>query len=203
MRAIGTAAGTNTTLWEPLPEGPVITIPAGSTNVPVTSVAGFEVGQKIALGYGATYPAVSQPRRSYEVATVTAVGKPGTQALLGAEAPAGSTNIKVTSVANISAGDKIRLDVDSVGHGIETVTVTNVGTQASRTNLMGKCQRRRDQHQGPQRERFCRGRQDDHRNSGEPGDGDLSAVGTPGPAEPVLTLRRRSPKSTRTTSRRL
>jgi hypothetical protein len=41
----------------------------------------------------------------------------------------------VTSVANISAGDKIRLDIDSVGHGIETVTVTSVGTQASRTAL--------------------------------------------------------------------
>ena len=60
----------------------------------------------------------------YEVATVTAVGKPGTQAYLGADAPAGATNIKVTSVANISVGDKIRLDIDSVGHGIETVTVT-------------------------------------------------------------------------------
>jgi hypothetical protein len=41
----------------------------------------------------------------------------------------------VTSVANISVGDKIRLDIDSVGHGIETVTVTRVGTQSSRTAL--------------------------------------------------------------------
>ena len=32
-------------MWQPLPEGPVITIPAGSTSVPVTSVSGFEVGQ--------------------------------------------------------------------------------------------------------------------------------------------------------------
>ena len=87
----------------------------------------------------------------YEVATVTAVGKPGTQAFLGADAPAGATNIKVTSVANISAGDKIRLDIDSVGHGIETVTVTRVGTQASRTDALGGCERRRDQYQGPQR----------------------------------------------------
>src|SRR5262249_1860819 len=47
----------------------------------------------------------------------------------------GATNIKVTSVANISASDTIRLDIDSVGHGIETVTVTRVGTQASRTAL--------------------------------------------------------------------
>jgi len=132
---IGTAASSSTTLWQPLPEGPVITIPAGSTNVPVTSTASFAVGQKIALGYGATYPAVARDIERYEVATVTAVGKPGTQARLAADAPAGSTNIKVTSVADISAGDKIRLDIDSVGHGIEIVTVANVGTQANQTNL--------------------------------------------------------------------
>ena len=133
--SVGTAAGNSTTLWQPLPDGPVITIPVGSTNVPVTSVAGFAVGEKIAIGYGATYPAVAKAMEKYEVATVTAVGKPGTQAFLGADAPAGATNIKVTSVANISVGDKIRLDIDSVGHGIETVTVTKVGTQASRTAL--------------------------------------------------------------------
>ena len=132
---IGTAAGRNTTLWQPLPDGPVITIPAGSTNVPVTSVAGFEVGEKIAIGYGASYPAVAKATERYEVASVTAIGKPGTQALLGADAPADSTNIKVTSVANISVGDRIRLDIDSVGHGIETVTVTRVGTQAIRTAI--------------------------------------------------------------------
>ncbi|MGA2571898.1 MAG: arabinofuranosidase catalytic domain-containing protein [Terracidiphilus sp.] len=132
---VGTAAGNSTTLWQPLPEGPIITVPAGSTNVPVTSVTGFVAGQKIALGYGATYPAVAGDIERYEVATVTAVGKPGTQAYLGANALAGSTNIKVTSVANISVGDQIRSDIDSVGHGIETVTVTGVGTQASHTNL--------------------------------------------------------------------
>jgi hypothetical protein len=71
----------------------------------------------------------------YEVVTVTAVGKPGTQAFLGADAKAGATNIKVTSVANISVGDKIRLDIDTAGHGIETVMVTRVGTQAGRTTL--------------------------------------------------------------------
>jgi hypothetical protein len=136
IASIGSPASATTTLWQPLPEGPVITIPAGSTNVPVTQVSGFKVGEKIALGYGATYPAVAKDRERYEVATVTAVGKRGTQAYLGADAAAGATNIKVTSVADISAGDKIRLDIDSVGHGIETVTVTSVGTQSSRTNLL-------------------------------------------------------------------
>ena len=95
IASIGTAAGNSTTLWQPLPDGPVITIPAGSTNVPVTSVAGFEVGQKIGIGYGATYPTVAKAVEKYEVVTVTAVGKPGTQAWLAADAKAGDTNIKV------------------------------------------------------------------------------------------------------------
>ena len=133
---LGTPAAAATTLWQPLPDGPILTIPAGSSNVPVTSTSGFVVGEKIALGYGATYPAVSSSIERYEVATVTAVGKPGTMALLAANAPAGSTNLKVTSVSNISAGDKIRLDISSVGHGIETVTVTRVGTQSTRARLV-------------------------------------------------------------------
>ena len=131
----GTAASAATTLWEPLPDGPILTIPAGASSIPVTSTAGFEVGQKIAIGHGSIVPAVSRGMMQYEIATVTAVGKPGTQALLGAPAPAGSTNIKVTSVANITPGDKIRLDVDSVGHGIEWVTVKSVGTQAVRMGI--------------------------------------------------------------------
>ena len=124
--------GNPTTLWQPLPEGPVITIPAGSNNIPVTSTAGFQVGQKMAIGYGSTYPAVSNSLEKYEVVTVTEVGKPGTQAWLAVDAKKGDTNIKVTSTQNITAGDKIRLDIDSEGHGIEWVTVKSVGTQSSR-----------------------------------------------------------------------
>jgi len=138
IASIGTAATNSTTLWQPLPEGPVITIPVGSTNVPVTSVAGFVVGEKIALGYGATYPTVARSTEHYEAATVTAIGKPGTQAYLGADAPAGATNIKFWQVGQpsanvlIFAGDKIVLDIDSVGHGIETIAVAKVGTQSTR-----------------------------------------------------------------------
>jgi hypothetical protein len=126
-----------TTVWQPLPDGPVINIPAGSTNIPVTSVAGFEAGQKMAIGYGASYPAVAQAIEEYEVVTITEVGKQGTQAWLSMDAKAGDTNIKVSSVENISAGDKIRLDINSEGHGIETVTVTHVGTQSSRSTFNG------------------------------------------------------------------
>ncbi len=132
-----TAPGTPTTLWQPLPEGPVITVPAGSDNIPVTSTSGFEVGGKMAIGYGATYPAVSISIEKYEVVTITAVGKPGTQAYLAMDAHPGDTNIKLSSTENISVGDKIRLDIESAGHGIEWVTVKAVGTPSVRNTLNG------------------------------------------------------------------
>ena len=62
--SIGTPASNHTTLWQPLPDGPVITIPPGSTNVPVEDAVGFVAGQKIALGYGSTYPTVSMGEKS-------------------------------------------------------------------------------------------------------------------------------------------
>ena len=136
--------GSPTTLWQPLPDGPVITIPAGSTSVPVASTSGFEVGQKMAIGYGAKYPIALNTVEKYEVVTVTAVGKPGTQAWLSADAKPGDKNIKVSSVANISLGDKIRLDIDSKGHGIETVTVTRVGTQSVRSSNRGPLTEKED-----------------------------------------------------------
>ncbi len=107
----------STPLWQPVPDGPV-TIPARSTNVPVTSTAGFKVGQQMAIGYG----------RTVETATVTAVGTPGTQAYLAAAAAAGATTIKVTSTSNITAGDKIRLDI---GARTENVTVASAGTSGA------------------------------------------------------------------------
>ena len=111
------APGASTPLWQPLPDGP-ITVPAHSTDVPVTSTSGFMVGQKLAIGYDDTR----------EVATVTAVGTPGTQAYLAAAAPADSATLKITSTTNISAGDKIRLDI---GQKAEYVTVASVGTSGA------------------------------------------------------------------------
>ena len=149
IASLGTAAGNSTTLWQPLPDGPVITIPVGSTNVPFTGAGGGRFGggaasrsrsaRRSALAMAPPTPPSRIAIEKYEVVTVTAVGKPGTQAWLAADAKAGDTNIKVSSVANISVGDKIRLDIDSVGHGIETVTVTKVGTQ-SRFNAQQRSQ---------------------------------------------------------------
>ena len=130
-------AGAPTTVWQPLPGGHGVEFPAGSTNIPVTSTAHFQVGQKMAIGYGTDRPAVSRVLEKYEVVTVTEVGKPGTQGYLSMDAKPGDTNIKVSSTANISVGDRIRLDINSEGHGIETVTVTAVGTPSARNTLGG------------------------------------------------------------------
>ena len=136
IATVGTAASEPTTLWQPLPDGP-ITMAPGSTNVPVESAEGFKIGEKIALGYGLSAPYVGRGNEKYEIATVTAVGKAGTQAYLATDAPVGARTLQVTEVENISVGDTIRLDIDSKGHGIETVKVTRVGTEAAKTNLVG------------------------------------------------------------------
>lgn len=139
IAAVGTAAGPATTIWQPVPEHPFITVPAGSDNLPVTRTDGISIGDKIALGFGAVFPVVGPvvgpDVEDYEIATVKAVGKPGTQAYVATDAVAGATNIKVTSVSGISAGDTFRLDIDSVGHGIETVKVKSIGSAAKRTSV--------------------------------------------------------------------
>jgi non-reducing end alpha-L-arabinofuranosidase len=141
ITSVGTASGNSTTLWQPLPDGPVITIPSGSTSVPYTGGGrggfgggggGFqvEVGQKLGLGYGATQPAVASEVEKYELVTVSEVGKPGTQGYLAADAKEGDTTIRVRNGSDISAGEKINLDIDSVGHGTETITVKSVSAAA-------------------------------------------------------------------------
>ncbi|MGC4748401.1 arabinofuranosidase catalytic domain-containing protein [Micromonospora sp. DT201] len=115
VQALGTAATAPTTLFVPVTTGPWLTIPAGSTNVPVTSAAGFEVGQKIAI----------DSATNYELATVTEVGKAATQTTLSAVAAAGASNIKVAANANMTVGDKLTIDA---GEYKEVVTVAEIGT---------------------------------------------------------------------------
>ena len=86
-----------TTVFIPVSTGPWLTIPAGSTNLPVTNATGFEVGQKIGIDIGG----------NYELATVTAVGKAATQTTLSAAAVAGATNIKVAANSNMTVGDTL------------------------------------------------------------------------------------------------
>ena len=78
------------TLWQSLPKNWWITVPVGSTNVPVEDASGFVVGEEGLFGYGSTYPIVANTGEQYEIATVTAVGKPGTQAYLAMEDTSGA-----------------------------------------------------------------------------------------------------------------
>jgi non-reducing end alpha-L-arabinofuranosidase len=115
IASVGTAATAMTTLFVPVSTGPRLTIPAGSTNLPVTNATGFAVGQRIGIDIGG----------NYELATVTAVGKAATQTVLSAAAVAAATNIKVAANSNMTGGDTL-----TVGTGArkELVTVTSVGT---------------------------------------------------------------------------
>ena len=112
--SVGTSAGPMTMVFEPVSTGPWITIPAGSTNLPIASVAGFAIGQKVAIDLGG----------NYELATVTAVGKAGTQTMLSVGAAAGAAEIKLAATANITAGDTLTI---GTGTRKELVKVVGVG----------------------------------------------------------------------------
>ncbi|HWJ57410.1 MAG TPA: PQQ-binding-like beta-propeller repeat protein, partial [Vicinamibacterales bacterium] len=113
--SVGTAATAMTTVFVPVSTGPWITIPPGSTNLPVTSATGFAVGQPIGIDIGG----------AYEQATVTAVGKAATQTTLSTAAMAGATSIAVAASENISAGDTLTI---GTGGRKERATVASAGT---------------------------------------------------------------------------
>jgi len=113
---LGTAAAPATTVYIPVSTSSRLNIKAGATNIPVTSAAGFVVGQNIGIDMGG----------HYEVAMVTAVGKAGTQANLSVAAKAGETVIKVTDNSTISVGDALTINT---GARIEKVKVKRIITQ--------------------------------------------------------------------------
>jgi hypothetical protein len=112
---VGTEAAPITTVFAPVSTGPWITIPAGSTRLPVANATGFEVGQKLGIDIGG----------NYEQATVTGVGKAATQTTLSAATVAGATDIKVVANANMTAGDTLTI---GTARRKELVTVASVGT---------------------------------------------------------------------------
>lgn len=124
IASIGTAASPMTTIFVPVSTGPWITVPAGSTNIPVTDVTGFTVGQKIGIDMGG----------NYEVATVTAVGMASTQTNLAVAAKAGDTSIKVVDNANMSVGDTLTINT---GARIEKVVVKRIVNVVSAPRVRG------------------------------------------------------------------
>lgn len=115
---VGTPASPFTTVFIPVSTGPWLTLPVGATNLPITNVAGFDVGQKIGIDLGG----------NYESATVTAVGKASTQTVLATAAIAGESNIKLADVSNLSEGDVLTIGTGSL---MEPTKVALVGTSGA------------------------------------------------------------------------
>ena len=113
IASVGTAPSPATYIYIPVSTSTRLNFPIGTTNLPVTNANGFTVGQKIGIDVSG----------NYEVATVTAVGKAGTQANLAAAAKAGEQTIKVTDNSNITVGDRITINT---GARVETVKVKRI-----------------------------------------------------------------------------
>lgn len=113
---IGTPATAMSTLFIPVSTGPWLNFPVGSTNLPVTSSAGFTVGQKIGIDMGG----------KYEVATVTAVGKAATQTNLAVAAKAGDATIKVVDNSNMTVGDVLIINTGARKETVKVKRIINV-----------------------------------------------------------------------------
>ena len=122
---IGTAASPHTTLFIPVSTGPWLTIPTGSTNLPVTDATGFKVGQKMGLDLGG----------NYEVATVTAVGKAATQTSLSTEAKVGETILKVAANANMTVGDVLTINTGTRKELVKIKRILKVGKPPVRSEF--------------------------------------------------------------------
>ena len=106
----GTPAGELTTIFIPVSTGPWLDFPEGSTNLPVTSAAGFVAGEAMGIGLGG----------KYEVVTVTEVGTPATQSVLSEAAAAGDTRLVIEVTRNLLPGSRVTVDT---GDRVEVVTV--------------------------------------------------------------------------------
>jgi hypothetical protein len=113
---VGTTATPMTTIFVPVSTGPWLTIPAGSTNLPVINATGFEVGQKIGI----------DPGGNYEVATVTAVGKAASQTTLAVAVKTGETIIKVAANSNMTDGDILTIGTGAIKELVKVKRIINV-----------------------------------------------------------------------------
>ena len=115
VKNVGTAATAPTKVFINVSTGPWLDFPAGTTNLPVHSIDGFVIGQKMIIDVGG----------NAEVATVTAVGKAATQTTLAAATMPGAVNIKLTALANVSAGDSLTI---GTGQRMEQAVAASIGT---------------------------------------------------------------------------
>ena len=112
-----------TTVFIPVSTGPKLSFPAGSTNLPATSVTGFAAGQKMGIDQGG----------NYEEVTVTQVGTPATQSTLAQAAEAGDTQLFIEVTAALAPGSELTVDT---GNRTEVITVKEL-VRASEAPVRG------------------------------------------------------------------
>ena len=100
-----------TTIFTPVSTGPKLHFPPRTTTtLPVTSVEGFAVGEKMGIDFGG----------QYEEVTVIRVGTSGTQSNLAAAARAGDTQLTIDATVHLLPGSELTVDT---GDRIEVVRV--------------------------------------------------------------------------------
>ena len=116
-----------TTIFIPVSTDPKSTFKAGSTSLPVTSVAGLEVGQKIGIDLGG----------NYEEVTLTKVGTAATQTVLVGPAKAGDKVLTLEATADMQEGMEITI---STGQRKEVRRITKVikSSQAPKPRRFGQ-----------------------------------------------------------------
>ena len=102
-----------TNIFIPVSTDPKHLFREGSTNLPLTSVAGLEAGQKIGIDLGG----------KYEEVTITKVGTPGTQTTLVGPAKAGDKTLNLEVTASLTEGMEITI---GTGQRKEVRKVTKV-----------------------------------------------------------------------------
>ncbi len=90
----GVPASALTTIFTPITTGPWLSIPKGSTSIPVTDVTGLAPGQLMGIDWGG----------NYEVVKVKTVGKSATQTNTVEPIKVGQTVLKLEHTSNLEPG---------------------------------------------------------------------------------------------------
>lgn len=99
IKEVRGTAGSPAVIFTPVSTGPWMDVPAGSTNIPVNSVAGMNPGDKIGIDLGG----------NFETSTIVSVGKPATQTVLSEAVKAGQTIIKLECTDKLDDGSVITI----------------------------------------------------------------------------------------------
>jgi alpha-galactosidase len=126
IASVGTAASAATTMVAPAA--------IGTSNVKVSSTAGFVVGEQLSIVESGAIPAGAVTEAATVLKIGTAAG-PVTQTVT--TAVAGATNIRVASIAGFVVGEPVQI-MEYGGRDFETATVRSIGTAAGPVTAVAK-----------------------------------------------------------------